>query len=134
MKVELLHIVDCPNTAIAGANARAALDAGSAHRAGSDPHQGRSGEHPIRRLAHDPCRRRRPISDATGSLARVPGLGDGGRVRRCTDSGSDRGCVARDLSLTSNASCRSRTRGRVLHCTSQEVGMYPNSVEFRFNV
>lgn len=27
MKVELLHIVDCPNTAIAEANARAALDA-----------------------------------------------------------------------------------------------------------
>ena len=26
MKVELLHIVDCPNTAIAEANARAALD------------------------------------------------------------------------------------------------------------
>lgn len=27
MKVELVHIVDCPNTAITGANARAALDA-----------------------------------------------------------------------------------------------------------
>ena len=27
MKVELLHIVDCPNTAIAEAHARAALDA-----------------------------------------------------------------------------------------------------------
>lgn len=27
MKVELLHIVDCPNTDIAAANARAALDA-----------------------------------------------------------------------------------------------------------
>ena len=27
MKVELLHIVDCPNTDIAEANARAALDA-----------------------------------------------------------------------------------------------------------
>ena len=26
MKVELLHIVDCPNTAIAEAHARAALD------------------------------------------------------------------------------------------------------------
>lgn len=27
MKIELLHVVDCPNTGIAEANARAALDA-----------------------------------------------------------------------------------------------------------
>src|SRR5699024_7200014 len=50
-------------------------------------------------ITHAPRRRRRPVPDRTGPLARVPRLLDGKRIRRSAHAGADRSSAARRFSI-----------------------------------